>query len=516
MGDVRHNQAVPLTRSPATRGPLHAPGPAGAHALQRAAGNRAVAGLLGNMAVQRLVVQRASRSDLLNALRAAIRAGEWQEVATRLNGFNEADIVRLSAGLSVGEAANTRAAVAVHLAGWPQEQKIIAALDKGRAEVARIGRIYQAYELAVRGGDWTTATRQLNAMSDADITARLAKLPPEAVRGLAEVAGDHSERVAGKVAKTADDRGIAVPDKSAHLVVGDRDLGPVAERQQTGGERIVVVDAELARGDGASIGGRSVADGQVVVLGALPAVDLAKAGREVSGVFRVVAGRPVPITTQTVARRAAYSLAVRAPVFVVLTLVGAAVTVGVAYAIARTQEIDAQMDQWGGTLPPGGLADTDPAEKKDKSDGGNDECDCPPGTHATYGSLDSLGRATGVRATMRGRTWTGERPLADPAGYSGVVAGQHRAHLLARVLGGSGGRENLVPFGGLQNIRMYVDVESHVEEFVTLNPTTCVEYTATPVYEGNLLSPTAIEVVARDLCTGKIIIRQTVSNYTIH
>jgi hypothetical protein len=106
--------------------------------------------------------------------------------------------------------------------------------------------------------------------------------------------------------------------------------------------------------------------------------------------------------------------------------------------------------------------------------------------------------------------------LTDPAGYSGVVAGQHRAHLLARVLGGSGGRENLVPFGGLQNIRMYVDVESHVEEFVTLNPTACVEYTATPVYEGKILSPAAIEVMARDLCTGEVIIRQTVPNYTIH
>jgi hypothetical protein len=173
------------------------------------------------------------------------------------------------------------------------------------------------------------------------------------------------------------------------------------------------------------------------------------------------------------------------------------------------------MDQWGDTLPPGGLADTGPAGKTEP-DGGSGECDCPPGTHATYGGLDSLGRATGVRATMRGRTWPGERPLEDPAGYSGVVAGQHRAHLLARVLGGSGGRENLVPFGGSQNIRMYVDVESHVEEFVTLNPHECVEYTATPVYEGNVLSPTAIEVVARDLCTGEIIIRRTVPNYPIH
>jgi hypothetical protein len=515
MDDVRHDQAVPPARSPAARGRLHAPGLAGAHALQRAAGNRAVAGLLGNVAVQRLAVQRASRPELLNALHAAIRAGAWQEVATRLNGFNDADIVRLSAGLSVGEAASTRAAVAVHLAGWPQEQTIIAALDKGRAEVARIGRIYQAYELAVRGGDWAAATRQLNAMSDPDIAARLAALPPEAVRGLAEVASDHSERVAGKVAKTAKDRGIDVPDKAAHLVVGPRDLGPVAERQQTGGERLVVVDSELARGDGASIGGKPVADGPVVVLSALPAADLAKTAREVSGVYRITPGRLIPLTAQTAARRAGLSLAIRAPVFAVFTLVGFAVTIGVAYAVAHAQEIDEQMDQWGGTLPPGGLADTDPAEKT-KPDGGNDECDCPPGTHATYGGLDSLGRATGVRATMRGRTWAGERPLTDPAGYSGVVAGQHRAHLLAKVLGGSGGRENLVPFGGAQNIRMYADVESHVEEFVTLNPTTCVEYTATPVYEGNILSPTAIEVVATDLCTGEVIIRQTVPNYTIH
>ncbi|MGW6442453.1 DNA/RNA non-specific endonuclease [Lentzea sp. NPDC055074] len=497
-----HHQAVAPTRSPLA----HAP----AHALQRAVGNRAVTGL-----VQRLAVQRASRSDLLTALRGAIQAGEWQTVATRLNGFNDADIVRLSAGLSVGEAANTRAAVAVHLAGWPQEQTIIAALDRGRAEVARIGRIYQAYEQGVRAGEWDAVTRQLHVMSDQDIAARLAKLPPDAIRGLAEVAHDHSERIAGKVAKTAKDRGVDVPDRSAHLVVGDRDLGPVAEQQQTGGERIVAVDSELARGEGASIGGRPLASGPVVVLSALPAVDLAKTAREASGIYRIVAGRLVPITTQTVARRGAFGLAVKAPVFVVLTLVGVAVTLGVAYAIAHTQEINAQMDKWGGTLPPGGLADTDPAQEE-KPDGGDGDCECLPGTHATYGGLDSLGRATGVRATMRGRTWSGQRPLEDPAGYSGVVAGQHRAHLLARVLGGSGGMENLVPFGGLQNIRMYVDVESYVEEFVTLNPSTCVEYTATPVYEGRVLSPVAIEVVARDLCTGKEIIRRTVANYTIH
>lgn len=118
-------QRPTATGSPARRASPHV-----VVALQCAAGNQAVAAALRSGPP---VVQRASRDDLLSARRKAIQADAWQEVATRLNGFNAADIVRLAAGLSVGQAANTRAAVATYPAGWPQEQSIIQALDYGRS-----------------------------------------------------------------------------------------------------------------------------------------------------------------------------------------------------------------------------------------------------------------------------------------------------------------------------------------------------------------------------------------------
>ncbi|XVV00213.1 hypothetical protein ACQPW3_22465 [Actinosynnema sp. CA-248983] len=137
--------------------------------LQRHAGNKATG----------IVVQRATRADKLAKLRAAISQGAWQEVATRLNGFNDPDIRQLAAGLSLGEAANTRAAVTQYLAGWPQEQMIVQALDKGRAEVARIGKIYAAYLAAVAKRDWKAASGQLAVMSAPDILTRVRQLPPK-------------------------------------------------------------------------------------------------------------------------------------------------------------------------------------------------------------------------------------------------------------------------------------------------------------------------------------------------
>ena len=157
--------------------------------LQRHVGNNATG----------IVVQRAGRADKLAKLRVAIANGEWQEVATRLNGFNDPDIRQLAAGLSLGEAANTRAAVTRYLAGWPQEQMIVEALDKGRAEVARIGKIYAAYLAAVAKQDWKAASDQLAVMSAPDILGRVQQLAP---RDREELLAQGDPRVAAAVGQS--------------------------------------------------------------------------------------------------------------------------------------------------------------------------------------------------------------------------------------------------------------------------------------------------------------------------
>ncbi|MGC5328354.1 DUF4157 domain-containing protein [Brevibacillus sp. SYSU BS000544] len=146
--------------------------------------------------VQRVeLIQRATREDLLSALRKSIDDGNWQEVATRLNGFNEGDIKRLARGLLVDEAANTRAAVQQHLAGWPSQQLILDSLDAGRAEVARIGAVYFEYTMAIKNADWNVAAQQLNAMSDNDITSRLEKLNNDQIMAVQNAAATQSPRV---------------------------------------------------------------------------------------------------------------------------------------------------------------------------------------------------------------------------------------------------------------------------------------------------------------------------------
>jgi hypothetical protein len=103
---------------------------------RRSVGVRAGAGL-----VQR---QSPTREEMLLALRteladAATDPSRYQNVALRLNGFNRADIKRLTAGLSVEQMRGTRAAVEHFLAGWPEQQTILDALDgAARAKGARL------------------------------------------------------------------------------------------------------------------------------------------------------------------------------------------------------------------------------------------------------------------------------------------------------------------------------------------------------------------------------------------
>jgi hypothetical protein len=512
-------------------------------ALQRAAGNRAVAQLLAHSGT--VTVQRATRDELLVALRAATKAGDWQQVATRLNGFDEADITRLSGELSLGEAANTRAAVGVHLAGWPQQPVIIAALDRGRPEVARIGKIYQAYQESIRDGDWAGAIRQLHAMSNADIDERLGKLPVDSLRAVCAVAPEQSERIAPMALATAKARGVEIPDGIGPLKIGDRSLGGTREYLPSGVEMLVEAAAPVAQGNGASIGARRIADGSVTLAGVVPAAAALAApsplpegpssGPE-SGIRRIIPGPRTPISPSgpggAVAREGAkrvVGLGIRVPVIGVAFVAGLVGPYAAGWAIAHAAEVDKKLGEFGGTSAPGGAplsggtapnTGPQPAPHKDE-DGDENECTkCPPGTTAIYGNLDALGRATGVSATLRGRTWSGQRPQEDPAGFvsgvSGKFGGQHRAHLLARTLGGSGSAENLVPFGGPENIAMYNAVEEHVERHVTFHPTHCVGFNSVPTYAGSILAPTHIFVFARDLCTNEVIVSERVPNRSMH
>ncbi|QGN31562.1 hypothetical protein [Microlunatus sp. Gsoil 973] len=158
--------------------------------LQRTIGNTAVARMLTGSAPAAPSVQRdASRDELLQALRSAVAQGAWQQVALRLNGFNEDDIKAQTAMLSLGQAANTRAATKIFLAGWPHQQLILDGLDQGGPEVRRIGDLYEKYERAVQSADWPTAADALAPMTREDVQARVGKLDVTQRQQLGIVAG---------------------------------------------------------------------------------------------------------------------------------------------------------------------------------------------------------------------------------------------------------------------------------------------------------------------------------------
>ena len=174
--------------------------------MQRAVGNAAVVDVIGTgshaptgpfapraagTGVGSPVVQRDStRAEQLTALKGAVAQGDWQQVATRLNGFNEGDIRQFAAGLSLGQAANTRAAVTTHLAGWPQQKMVLDALDQGGSEVTRIGELYARYQASAARSDWTEAAASLRIMTKDDITVRVAALSVDQRESLKRAAAD--------------------------------------------------------------------------------------------------------------------------------------------------------------------------------------------------------------------------------------------------------------------------------------------------------------------------------------
>jgi hypothetical protein len=139
-----------------------------------------------------VAVQREySRDELLAALRKSIAAGDWVDVARRLNGFDEADIARLSQGLSVAQAASARAAVEEHRGELGAYTTIVAGLEKGRAQVARLGAAIRAFEDAAAASNWPEAVTALAQVGEADAVRLLKPLTWQQKMDLRAAAGDN-------------------------------------------------------------------------------------------------------------------------------------------------------------------------------------------------------------------------------------------------------------------------------------------------------------------------------------
>jgi hypothetical protein len=114
-----------------------------------------------------------------------------------------------------------------------------------------------------------------------------------------------------------------------------------------------------------------------------------------------------------------------------------------------------------------------------------------------YGSLDALGRPTGVKATITRDmigTGTAANPSIIPPGWSGngAVHNEARGHLLARQLGGSGDvPANLVTLQqNPVNSPVMRGFENSVRAAVEGGQT--VNYSSTPIYNGSNLVPRGV------------------------
>jgi hypothetical protein len=117
-----------------------------------------------------------------------------------------------------------------------------------------------------------------------------------------------------------------------------------------------------------------------------------------------------------------------------------------------------------------------------------------------YGALDSLGRPTGVTATITGDmigTGTTANPSIIPPGWSGngILFNEARGHLLGAQLGGSGDvAENLVTLQqNPANSPIMRGFENQVRSAVQGGQT--VNYSATPIYDGLNLVPRGITII---------------------
>ncbi|MBQ2935760.1 MAG: DNA/RNA non-specific endonuclease, partial [Lachnospiraceae bacterium] len=131
----------------------------------------------------------------------------------------------------------------------------------------------------------------------------------------------------------------------------------------------------------------------------------------------------------------------------------------------------------------------------------------------TYGELDSLGRTTGIEATitldMIG-TGSPAKSSIKPAGFGGQAQGHARGHLLGNQLGGSGSDpRNLVTiYQNPVNHPVMSSIEANVRRAVEGGQ--IVNYKVTPIYEGNSLIPRGITIQAQG--SGGLNIYQTILN----
>ncbi|WP_082879810.1 RHS repeat-associated core domain-containing protein [Methylomonas methanica] len=128
--------------------------------------------------------------------------------------------------------------------------------------------------------------------------------------------------------------------------------------------------------------------------------------------------------------------------------------------------------------------------------------DCANVGSIDYGSLDDLGRPTGVKATITKdmiNTGTSANPAIQPPGWSGngTAFNEARGHLLGKQLGGSGDiPENLVTLQqNWTNTPTMRGFEGQVRAAVEGGQV--VDYSATPIYNGNNLIPKAVTLVGK-------------------
>ena len=124
--------------------------------------------------------------------------------------------------------------------------------------------------------------------------------------------------------------------------------------------------------------------------------------------------------------------------------------------------------------------------------------DAPGGGLIDYGSVDSIGRRSGIEAYLTpAMVGTGSRPNSDivPPGYlkGGVFA---RGHLLVKQLGGSGNVEsNLVTlFQNPVNHPIMIGFEKDVRRLLEAGED--VLYSSKPIYRGNSAVPEAVSITA--------------------
>ena len=117
-----------------------------------------------------------------------------------------------------------------------------------------------------------------------------------------------------------------------------------------------------------------------------------------------------------------------------------------------------------------------------------------------YGELDSLGRPTGINATITSDmigTGSSASSSIKPPGFLGGGEGHARGHLLGRQLGGSGkDPRNLVTlYQNPVNTPVMSSFERKVRKAVEAGET--INYSATPIYKGTELVPSGVTLNAK-------------------